>query len=87
MLISVSNKLQCFVVVTADAVAGSVVLHWTMDRKVNALTGSNPLRVVLGTSLPCTLFCQVVLKRFTIRQNKCHFGLLKQQFCWPYGGF
>ena len=41
----------------AVAIAGSVVPRWTTDRKVNVLTGSTPLRVVLETSLPCTLFC------------------------------
>ena len=65
-LISVSYKLQRFAVVSAVTIAGSVVSRWTTDRKVSALRGSNPLRVVLGTLQPCTLFCHVVLKCFTI---------------------
>ena len=37
--------------------------------------------------LPGTLFCHVVLKRFTIGQHGQHFVLPKQQFSWPSGGF
>ena len=47
----VSYNLQRFAVVCSVAIVGSVVPRWTMDRRVDALTGSNPLRVVLGASV------------------------------------
>ena len=43
MLISVSNKLQRFAVISAVVIADSVVPRSTTDRKVNALIGSNLL--------------------------------------------
>ena len=33
------------------AIAGSVVLRWTCNQKVGALTGSNPVTVVLRISV------------------------------------
>ena len=44
-LISVSDELQRFTTVSTVEMAGSVVLCWATDQKVNALTGSNSLRV------------------------------------------
>ena len=43
-------------------------------------------KISLTCTLPCTLFCHVVLKRFTIGQHVLHLELCKQQFCWPSGG-
>ena len=42
--------------------------------------------ITVGIIFPCTLFCNVVLKRFTIGQHEQHFELTKQQFFWLSGG-
>ena len=38
-------------------------------------------------TLPCILFCHVVLKNFTIGQHEHYVKMPKQQFCWPSGEF
>ena len=73
---------ECF-----DAVEHSQIRKrgWTWSASVTA--SQNIFLQEFPTTLLCTLFCDVVLTCFTIRQHERHFELPKQQFCWPSDGF